>query len=110
MARNGFSFIDSDLHICEPVDLWRDYIDPRYKDQAPVGTETTGLFSEMNLLHLGRLIHPHDVTKAKPCGADNCLLLMGNAMTSYILRVFGLRNAALPPPPTPLTTEAQSFI
>ena len=63
MARNGFKFIDSDLHICEPVDLWLKYIEPKYKNQAPVGTETVGAFSDMNLLHEGRLVNTHGATK-----------------------------------------------
>ena len=28
---------DSDLHVIEPADLWQRYIDPRFKDRAPVG-------------------------------------------------------------------------
>ena len=37
MAINGFRFFDSDLHVIEPADLWPRYIDPRFKDRAPVG-------------------------------------------------------------------------
>ena len=37
MAKNGFKVLDSDMHILEPVDLWQRYIDPQFKDQAPVG-------------------------------------------------------------------------
>ena len=58
MARNGFKVFDSDLHVCEPADLWLRYIEPKYWDQAPVGTSTTRQFSDMNLLHEGRIISP----------------------------------------------------
>ena len=35
MAKNGFKIIDAEMHIMEPVDLWDNYIDPVYKDNAP---------------------------------------------------------------------------
>ena len=37
MAKNGLKIMDSDLHIVEPPDLWQRYIDPEYKQRAPVG-------------------------------------------------------------------------
>jgi predicted TIM-barrel fold metal-dependent hydrolase len=37
MAKNGFRVLDSDMHVVEPVDLWPRYIDPAYRDRAPVG-------------------------------------------------------------------------
>ena len=35
MAKNGFKIIDAEMHIMEPADLWDNYIDPAYKDNAP---------------------------------------------------------------------------
>ena len=37
MAKGGFKVIDCDMHIHEPHDLWQRYIDPKFKDRAPVG-------------------------------------------------------------------------
>ncbi len=37
MAKNGFKVFDSDMHIMEPPDLWQRYIEPEFKDQAPIG-------------------------------------------------------------------------
>ncbi len=37
MAKNGFSIIDSDMHIMEPPDLWERYIDPEFRSAAPRG-------------------------------------------------------------------------
>jgi uncharacterized protein len=37
MAKHGFKVFDSDMHIVEPADLWQRYIDPAYKDRAPIG-------------------------------------------------------------------------
>jgi uncharacterized protein len=37
MSHDGFKVIDSDMHIIEPVDLWQRYIDPKFKDGAPIG-------------------------------------------------------------------------
>ncbi len=38
MAKQGFKVIDCDMHIHEPHDLWQRYIDPKFKDQGPVGS------------------------------------------------------------------------
>ncbi len=54
MAFNGFKVMDSDMHVMEPPDLWLNYIDPKYKDQAPVGT--TNYLSDQDLVHEGRVI------------------------------------------------------
>ncbi len=35
MAKYGLKWIDSDMHLCEPVDLWAEYIDPAFKDWLP---------------------------------------------------------------------------
>ena len=37
MARDGFKVMDSDMHVIEPADLWQRYIDPAFRDHAPVG-------------------------------------------------------------------------
>ena len=35
MSKNGFKIIDAEMHIMEPTDLWDNYIDPAYKENAP---------------------------------------------------------------------------
>jgi len=35
MSRNGFKIMDSDLHVMEPSHLYTEYLDPKYRDQAP---------------------------------------------------------------------------
>ena len=43
MAHGAFRVLDSDIHIIEPPDLWPRYIDPAFRDRAPVGlTEDEG--------------------------------------------------------------------
>src|SRR5262245_12924075 len=37
MARDGYQVFDSDLHVMEPPDLWQRYIDPAFRDRAPLG-------------------------------------------------------------------------
>jgi uncharacterized protein len=37
MSYQGFSVIDSDMHLMEPFDLWDRYIDSRFKQKAPQG-------------------------------------------------------------------------
>ena len=54
MAKNGFKVFDSDLHVTEPWDLWLRYIEPKYRDQAPIGS--TQFFTDICLIHDGKLI------------------------------------------------------
>jgi hypothetical protein len=43
MAHGMFKVLDSDIHITEPPDLWPRYIDPAFRDRAPLGlTEDAG--------------------------------------------------------------------
>ena len=35
MAKQGFKVMDSDIHVDEPPDLWANYIDPKFREQAP---------------------------------------------------------------------------
>jgi uncharacterized protein len=37
MAKDGYKVMDSDMHVFEPADLWQRYIDPAFKERAPVG-------------------------------------------------------------------------
>jgi hypothetical protein len=44
MAKQGFKIMDCDMHIQEPEDLWRRYLDERYRHRAPkyVPVDSTG--------------------------------------------------------------------
>lgn len=42
MAKYGLKWLDSDMHLCEPVDLWEQYVDPKYKDWVPRWNGTPG--------------------------------------------------------------------
>ena len=42
MAKNGFSVMDSDMHIVEPNDLFEKYLDAPYKHEAPKITRVRG--------------------------------------------------------------------
>ncbi len=33
--KQNFKIIDSDMHIMEPLDLWENYLDPRFKERGP---------------------------------------------------------------------------
>ena len=51
MVNDTFKVLDSDIHIIEPPDLWTRYIDPAFRDRAPVGlTEDSG---DLRLAHAG---------------------------------------------------------
>ncbi len=54
MAHDGYRFIDPDLHVYEPKDLWPRYIESRYRDQAPVGSDA--FVGDMYLMHEGKVI------------------------------------------------------
>ena len=53
MAKQGFKVMDSDMHIMEPPDLWQRYIDPEFRDQAPVGLTSVN-FRELRTFFPGR--------------------------------------------------------
>ena len=57
MTMNGFKVFDGDLHLHEPADLWQRFIDPKYRDRAPVGLPTTGTFTEGLLLIDGEVVN-----------------------------------------------------
>ena len=54
MTHSGFRVMDSDMHVMEPPDLWQRYIDPRFRDRAPVGT--TDYLVDLHLMHDGEVI------------------------------------------------------
>lgn len=54
MTKDGFKVIDSDMHVLEPADLWRNYMPPEYREQAPVGAEE--FFMDLRLKHEGKVI------------------------------------------------------
>lgn len=35
MAKYGLKWLDSDMHLCEPVDLWEHDVDSKYKAWVP---------------------------------------------------------------------------
>ena len=66
MAKDGFKVVDSDMHVMEPHDLWQNYIDPSYKDRAPVfrGDPLSQGFA--NRWHVeGKVFPAHSETKAR---------------------------------------------
>ena len=54
MAYNGFKVMDSDMHVQEPWDLWLNYIDPAFRERAPVGTNE--YLSDLHLKHEGVML------------------------------------------------------
>ena len=62
MAKNGYKVIDCDLHVLEPVDLWQRYMDPKFRDQAPVGTNM--FLVDGHLMHDGKVISKLDQLQA----------------------------------------------
>ncbi|MBV1878027.1 MAG: amidohydrolase [Pseudomonadales bacterium] len=45
--KRDYRIIDSDLHVIEPLGLWRDYIDPEFRDQAPAPSDVPGAICEV---------------------------------------------------------------
>lgn len=33
--RDGFRIIDADRHVVEPIEMWREYLEPEFRDRAP---------------------------------------------------------------------------
>ena len=70
--KNGFKIIDSDMHIMEPLDLWDNYMDPRFKDRGPrpVRVPTRG---DLNLL----LIDGKEPRQQSPTLAHDVRMISG---------------------------------
>ena len=65
MANHGYKFIDPDLHVFEPRDLWTRYVAPEFRDQAPIGAphsstaaRQSSTLSRMSRIFLGNWILP----------------------------------------------------
>jgi predicted TIM-barrel fold metal-dependent hydrolase len=43
MAKHGFKILDSDMHVMEPADLWKRYIDNKLKARAPRGVTSSNV-------------------------------------------------------------------
>ena len=54
---NDYRVFDGDLHLHEPADLWVRYIDPKYRDRAPIGTATTTAFTDGLLYVDGKIVN-----------------------------------------------------
>ena len=54
MTVSSYKVFDSDMHVQEPWDLWLNYIEPKYRSRAPVGTNE--YFTDVYLKHDGKLI------------------------------------------------------
>ena len=66
MAKDGFRVVDSDMHVMEPGDLWQEYIDPSYKDRAPVFRGDALSQGFANRWHVeGKVFPAHSETKAR---------------------------------------------
>jgi predicted TIM-barrel fold metal-dependent hydrolase len=59
VAKRGFKVMDSDMHVLEPVDLWQRYLEPVYRDRAPIGTSQGG--RDIGLLHQGQPANLPDI-------------------------------------------------
>ncbi len=40
--RNGMRVVDTDTHQMEPISIWTDYIEPKFRDRAPTSVTTHG--------------------------------------------------------------------
>ena len=47
MAKHGLKWMDSDMHLAEPGDLWQRYIEPELRDKVP---ELTGVTPDYDVL------------------------------------------------------------
>lgn len=88
MSKHGF--IDTDAHAVEPNDLWERYLEPKYRDEAPVvrvgyAEEESG-FGFFNSVSAGSYDMPigfHGVTEVMPD--------LGEAYDDYAREGFGAR-------------------
>ena len=74
MAKAGFKVFDSDMHVMEPPDLWQRYIEPEFKEFAPIGLTSDNL-RELRMDHPDGRPWGHnpsrDNTRRPPDGGKN---------------------------------------
>jgi len=60
MTKNGLKVMDCDIHVAEPPDLWRKYVEAKFQDQIPVrdeaSVETNG--SDVDIWHFSGKVFP----------------------------------------------------
>ncbi|MEK8021029.1 MAG: hypothetical protein VSS75_029515, partial [Candidatus Parabeggiatoa sp.] len=69
---NNYQIIDADCHVLEPLEMWEKYLEPEFKDHAPLpnmtvdGEEFTYQISdEVNADGLRRMIQNHPLSILK---------------------------------------------
>ena len=73
MAKAGFKVFDSDMHVMEPPDLWQRYIEPEFKEYAPIGLTSKNL-RELRMTHSDGRPWGHNPSRDKnrpPDGGKN---------------------------------------
>ena len=43
MAKNGFRAFDSDMHVFEPADLYKKYMNPKWGERIPVASRAPNM-------------------------------------------------------------------
>ncbi len=61
MAKNGFRVFDSDLHVIEPPDLYKRYLDPKYRDQAPTAIPAADGSTRPSAWRVGEYVFPREL-------------------------------------------------
>jgi hypothetical protein len=67
--KNGLRIIDSDMHIMEPLNLWDQYMEVRFKERAPRPVRVPTR-SDLNLLMIdarNHVLQPRPGVKQKSC-------------------------------------------
>jgi uncharacterized protein len=57
--KSGFRIMDSDMHLREPANLWEEYMEPEWRDQAPKILSSTARSSAMVLLD-GKILRGYE--------------------------------------------------
>ncbi len=70
MAKYGMKWLDSDMHLCEPHNLWDDYIEPAYKKWAPRWSGRVGVdhpLCNRGTFSIGDIPPPETATRPADC-------------------------------------------
>jgi hypothetical protein len=82
--KDGYRFVDCDMHIMEPTDLFDEYLDPAFKQRVTSSPRPTN-------------------SGAPECAADRCGFLTAHrsAMTGTFRNITAHAGRSSPPAPTP---------
>ncbi len=96
---NGYQIIDSDSHVIEPIGMWREYLDPEFREFAPSahmriqGKETVSKISQQVVEQSNQQMakaHPHAYTRGYDAESHVRAMVQMGIDIAFLYPTYGL--------------------